>query len=64
MFETIPYDPELAQRARELLLEFQEKMKEKDMNPHQMDQFQSYINSLITAHAIRAKALEDSVSGL
>ncbi|CAM3955029.1 hypothetical protein VA7868_04534 [Vibrio aerogenes CECT 7868] len=64
MFETIPYDPELAQKARELLLEFQEKMREKDMNTNQMYQFQCYMNNLITAHSIQAKALEESVSGL
>ncbi|SHO56046.1 hypothetical protein [Vibrio quintilis] len=64
MLEMLPFDPDIAQKARELILESNHKLRDKDVDAKLIYQIQSYLNNLITLHALRNQSLEDSVSGL
>ncbi|SHI04717.1 hypothetical protein VA7868_01368 [Vibrio aerogenes CECT 7868] len=64
MLEMLPYKPDIALKARELILEFSQTIDDHHTDAKMIDQIQNYMNNLITLHALRHQALEDSVSGL
>ncbi|WP_182287360.1 hypothetical protein [Vibrio spartinae] len=54
MYETIPYNPEFAQKAREYLRQLEEMFEaEQRHNSQELRNVLLYLNNLITTHYVR-----------
>ncbi|MDW6004869.1 hypothetical protein [Vibrio mangrovi] len=60
MYETIPYDPEFAQKAREYLRQLEEIFEaEQQQNCQELRNVLLYLNNLITTHCVRYHEVVD-----